>query len=68
LGLAIVDRRYTEEGTSIGIFVLPASGKARAEKQKTELDVGDKVMLPAEATVLMRFPQREVTGPLPSSD
>jgi glycine hydroxymethyltransferase len=68
LGLAIVDRRYTEEGTPIGIFVLSASGKARAEKQKAELAVGDKVMLPAEATVLMRFPQKEVTSPLPSSD
>jgi glycine hydroxymethyltransferase len=66
LGLAIVNRRYTEEGTPIGIFVLPA--KARAEKQKPELEMGDSVLLPAEATVLRRFPEREMASPLPASD
>jgi glycine hydroxymethyltransferase len=67
LGLAIVNRRYTEEGTPIGIFVLP-SGKTPTEKQKTELQMGDKVQLPTEATVLPRFPERETLSPLPSSD
>lgn len=66
LGLAIVNRRYTEQGTPIGIFVLPA--KTRAEKQKPELRMGDKVLLPAEATVLTRFPEKEVVSPLPSTD
>jgi glycine hydroxymethyltransferase len=66
LGLAIVNRRYTEEGTPIGIFVLPA--RPRAEKQKPELDLGDKVLLPAEATLLPRFPEREVKSPLPAGD
>jgi glycine hydroxymethyltransferase len=66
LGLAIVNRRYTEEGTPIGIFVLPT--KARGEKQKTELEMGDKVLLPVEATVLMRFPERETAGLLPAAD
>jgi glycine hydroxymethyltransferase len=67
LGLAIVNRRYTEEGTSVGIFVLPTR-KAPAEKQKAELQMGDKVQLPTDATVLPRFPERETTSPLPSSD
>jgi glycine hydroxymethyltransferase len=66
LGLAIVNRRYTEEGTPIGIFVLPA--RAQTEKQKPDLDMGDKVLLPIDATVLPRFPDKETTGPLPSSD
>jgi glycine hydroxymethyltransferase len=66
LGLAIVNRRYTEEGTPIGIFVLPAS--AQEEKQKPELGLGDKVLLPVDATVLPRFPERETPGPLPASD
>jgi glycine hydroxymethyltransferase len=66
LGLAIVNRRYTEEGTHLGIFVLPS--RARAEKQKPELEMGDSVLLPVEATVLQRFPERETASPLPSSD
>jgi glycine hydroxymethyltransferase len=66
LGLALVNRRYTEEGTPIGVFVLPS--KPRAEKQKAELDVGDKTLLPVSATVLSRFPEREVTGLLPVGD
>jgi glycine hydroxymethyltransferase len=68
LGLAIVNQRYTEEGTSIGIFVLPSTGKTRPEKQKPELTMGDTVLLPTDATVLSRFPEREMTSPLPSSD
>jgi glycine hydroxymethyltransferase len=66
LGLAIVNRRYTEENTSIGIFVLPA--KPRAEKDKAALQMGDQVLLPVEATVLSRFPEKERMSPLPSSD
>jgi glycine hydroxymethyltransferase len=66
LGLSIVNRRYTEEGTPIGIFVLPS--KARDEKQKPELEMGDKVLLPVDATVLLRFPERETTGFLPAAD
>ncbi len=66
LGLAIVDRRYTEEGTPISIFVLPR--RARAEKQKPELTPGDKVLLPIDATILIRFPMRDEPSPLPSGD
>ena len=66
LGLALVKRRYTEEGTPISIYVLPA--KAKAEKQKPELQVGDKTLLPVGATVLARFPEREAKSPLPAGD
>jgi glycine hydroxymethyltransferase len=66
LGLAIVNRRYAEEGATIGIFVLPA--RAQTEKQKPDLDMGDTVLLPIDATVLLRFPERETTSALPSSD
>jgi glycine hydroxymethyltransferase len=66
IGLAIVNRRYTEEGTPIGIFVLPA--RAQEEKQKPELEMGDRVLLPVEATVLSRFPEREVKSLLPVGD
>jgi glycine hydroxymethyltransferase len=57
LGLAIVDRRFAKEGTSLGIFVLPE--KPLAEKQKPALGVGDKVLLHVEATVLRRFPEKK---------
>ncbi len=66
LGLAIVNRRYTEEGTPINIFVLPT--RPRPEKPKPELEMGDKVMLPVEATVLLRFPEKDVKSILPSGD
>ncbi len=66
LGLAIVDRRYAVEGAPVGIFVLPE--KPQAEKQKPELHIGDKVQLPAEATVLRRFPERQIKSPLPQGD
>lgn len=52
VGLAIVDRRYQEPGTSIAIF--PLRGKTLEEgllKRNT-------VALPGEATVLTRFPEK----------
>jgi glycine hydroxymethyltransferase len=57
LGLAIVDIRFAKEGTSLSIFVLPE--KVLEEKQKPELEPGDKVLLPASATVLRRFPEKK---------
>jgi glycine hydroxymethyltransferase len=57
LGLAIVDSRFAKEGTPLGIFVLPE--KPLAEKQKPELDLGDKVLLHIEASVLRRFPEKK---------
>ena len=68
LGLAIVNRRYTEIDTPIGIFALASSSKASPEKPKSELGLGDKVLLPIDATVLPRFPERNRPGPLPASD
>lgn len=66
LGLAIVDRRYTEEGLPIGIFVLPP--KAQAEKQKPDLEMGDRILLPTEATVLSRFPAKKARNFMPAED
>lgn len=57
LGLAIADRRYANEGTPVGIFVLPE--KPLSEKQKPELDMGDKVLLHVNATILRRFPEKK---------
>jgi len=57
LGLGIVDARFAKEGTPIGIFVLPE--KAQVEKQKPELEMGDKVLLHVEATILRRFPEKK---------
>ena len=60
LGLAIAEMSYSTEGTSIGIFVLPE--KPTAEKPKQELAVGDKALLPVEATVLRRFPLKKAAA------
>jgi glycine hydroxymethyltransferase len=57
LGLAIVDARFSKEGTPLAIFVLPE--KAQTEKQKPELEMGDKVLLHVPATVLRRFPGKK---------
>jgi glycine hydroxymethyltransferase len=57
LGLAIVDVRFAKEGTPLAIFVLPE--KAQTEKQKPELEMGDKVLLHVPATVLRRFPEKK---------
>jgi glycine hydroxymethyltransferase len=53
LGLAIVELRYNQPGTQIGVFVLPE--RPLAEKSKPELAPGDRVLLHIEATVLPRF-------------
>ncbi len=67
LGLAIVDMKYTKEGTPIGVFVLPE--KPQAEKLKPELAMGDKVLLHVEAVVLRRFPEKKrVVLPTPAQD
>ncbi|MEW5719843.1 MAG: glycine cleavage system aminomethyltransferase GcvT, partial [Chloroflexota bacterium] len=57
LGLAIVEMAYTTEGTPLAIFVLPE--KPVAEKPKPELIVGDRTLLPVEATVVRRFPLKK---------
>ncbi len=55
-GLAYVNKRYTEPETKISVFILPP-GKT-SEKQKDELQPGDKVMLPEDAVILKRFPAK----------
>jgi glycine hydroxymethyltransferase len=58
LGLAIVEMAYAAEGTPVAIFVLPE--RPLIEKPKPELAVGDRALLPVDATVLRRFPLRQV--------
>jgi len=66
LGLAIVDMRYNQPGTPIGIFVLPE--KPQADKPKLELAIGDKTLLHVEATVLRRFPDKVAAVPTKAED
>ncbi len=54
VGLALVDKRHSEPGTVLGVISLPREG-ARAEKPKTELQPGDRVLLHEDVTVLERF-------------
>ncbi|MFN2271986.1 MAG: glycine cleavage system aminomethyltransferase GcvT [Anaerolineae bacterium] len=68
LGLAIVNRRYAEPDTPIGIFVLGSGAKDAPDKPKSELVPGDRVLLPIDARVLPRFPEKDRPGPLPATD
>lgn len=53
VGLAIIDRRFTEPGTHLVIF--PLRGKSLEEA----LLRGGRVTLPVDVTVLPRFPEKE---------
>jgi glycine hydroxymethyltransferase len=53
VGLASVDRRYTDEGTELRIFPHPSRGAW--EKPYEELEVGDRVAMHLEAEVVPRF-------------
>ncbi|UCB44634.1 MAG: glycine cleavage system aminomethyltransferase GcvT [Spirochaetota bacterium] len=57
VGMAYVDKRYSNEETPIGIISQPR------EKQKVSgrIEIGDKVQLHDEAVVLSRFPEDGVT-------
>ncbi|MHB0877137.1 MAG: glycine cleavage system aminomethyltransferase GcvT [Anaerolineae bacterium] len=57
VGLALVDRRYTEVGTPLAIYPA-ATGKVGEPKAPADLAEGDSVMLPMWATVVPRFPPR----------
>jgi glycine cleavage system T protein len=59
LGMAYVNRRYAREGTELRIFPLPPEEKAKPEKEKRQLVVGDKVLVSEEAVALSRFPMDE---------
>jgi len=53
VGLAAVDRRYTEKGTEVGIFPRPSRGMWG--KPYEELQIGDRVTMHLEAQVIRRF-------------
>jgi glycine cleavage system T protein len=66
IGLALVDRKFTKEGTEIGIISLPHGKKFvkenqinklkfEEEKPKFQLKLGEKVFMHEEATILPRF-------------
>ncbi|GAH76068.1 unnamed protein product, partial [marine sediment metagenome] len=66
IGLALVDKKFTQEGTVIGIFALPHSKelekeeqlnrlKFEEEKPKIQLKLGEKVLVHERATILPRF-------------
>ena len=57
-GLAYVEKRAAAEGTRLGIFIRPRSGKG-TEKQKGDLEPGDTVQLPNWATIVPRFRMRK---------
>jgi len=57
VGMAYVNIKYSDEGTQIGMYALPQ--KVVAEKPKDKLEVGDKVLLHEEATILPRFMKPE---------
>jgi glycine hydroxymethyltransferase len=58
LGLAYLESRYHRAGDGIGIFSLPAKPLLERE-DKADLQPGDQVQLPDEATILTRFPDNE---------
>ncbi len=53
VGLAIVDKRYTDRGTELRIFPRPTEGVW--DKPYEMLEVGDRVVLHLEARVVSRF-------------
>jgi glycine cleavage system T protein len=56
LGMALVDRRYTEPGSEL--FIYPESRRA-VSKVPAEFEPGDTVALPVRAVVLPRFPAEQ---------
>jgi hypothetical protein len=57
-GLALVQSIYAREGTPLAVFPMPREGKLPAEKSKSDLALGDKVLLADQAVVVGRFPLR----------
>ena len=53
VGLACVDRRYTDRGTELGVFPRPSRGSW--DKPYEELEVGDRVTMHMEAEVVSRY-------------
>jgi glycine cleavage system T protein len=65
LGLAYVSKRRSSEGTELRIFPMPSGARAKPEKDKRELVVGDKVLVAEEAVILARFPVEEEEAETP---
>jgi hypothetical protein len=53
MGMAYVDQRFAERGGELNVL---AVARDPTEKPLEELEVGDRVVLASEATVLPRFP------------
>ncbi len=56
MGLAIVTKNSVDTGSAVGILPLPKS--KREEKQRHELQPGDRITVSEKARVLSRFPER----------
>ncbi|MEE9617915.1 MAG: hypothetical protein V3T90_13055, partial [Anaerolineae bacterium] len=56
VGLAYVDQRNAKKGTEINIFPRPT--REDWDKPYEELEMGDRLVLHNEATVVSRFPRR----------
>jgi len=56
IGMALVDKRYAQEGTEIAVFPT-AAAKTDKPVSLAELERGDQVVLPEWCTVLARFPR-----------
>ncbi len=57
IGMALVEERYTEQGT--GLFIYPETRRA-VSKAPEAFEVGDTVPLPVQAEVIARFPEKEI--------
>ena len=55
-GMAFLDRRFAEPGGEINVF---AAAREPTEKPLGELELGDRVTLASEGTVLERFPSKK---------
>ncbi len=53
IGMALVERKSTREGTRIGIF---PEAKPTFSKRREDIPLGERVPLHEEAVVISRFP------------
>jgi glycine cleavage system T protein len=58
VGLALLDRRNSREGTRIGVF--PEAGDPSGERGEKPMGVGQKIALHEEAVVISRFPEERL--------
>jgi glycine hydroxymethyltransferase len=59
MGLAYVDRKFTEPGTKLEMFPLTKPEAAAKEKAKSSLQPGDMLLVPGEAEILTRWPEED---------